>query len=198
LEKGAADVAPVDIGGLALGSRLDSSKAPGGFETVVYSKGTWVFHMIREMLREPKTKNPDARFVSFLLTLQKNYAYQAISTMDLQRELEAIMTPAMAIEGRRSMEWFFSDWVRGTGIPHYKLDYTTRRTEKGFAIRGKLRQTEVPDSFVAPVPIYAASGAYLGRIIAGGPETSFHFVSERDPGKLVIDPQMTLLCIAER
>jgi hypothetical protein len=197
LEKGTADVAPVDIGGLTLGSRLDSSKTPGGFETVVYSKGTWVFHMIREMLREPKTKNPDARFISFLLTLQKNYAYQALSTMDLQRELEAIMTPAMAIEGRRSMEWFFSDWVRGTGIPHYKLEYTTRRTEKGFAVRGKLRQTEVPDSFVAPVPIYTAGGAYLGRIIAGGPETSFHFVSERDPGKLVIDPQMTLLCIAD-
>jgi len=198
LEKGPSDIAPVDIGGLTLGSRLDSAKMPNGFETVVYSKGTWVFHMIREMLREPKTKNPDARFISFLLTLQKTYAYRAFSTLDLQRELEAVMTPAMAIEGRRSMEWFFADWIRGTGIPRYKLEYTTRRSEKGFVIRGKLRQSEVPDSFVAPVPIFTASGAYLGRIIAGGPETSFHFVSERDPGKLVIDPQMTLLCVTDR
>ena len=47
--------------------------------------------MIREMLREPKTKNPDARFISFLLTLQKTYAYRAFSTLDLQRELEAVM-----------------------------------------------------------------------------------------------------------
>jgi len=43
-----------------------------------------------------------------------------------------------------------------------------------------------------------AGGAYLGRVIAGGSETSFHFVSERDPGKLVIDPQMTLLCVTDR
>jgi len=198
LEKGAADMAPADIGGLTLGSRLDSSKMPGGFETVVYSKGTWVFHMIREMLREPKTKSPDARFISFLLTLQKNYAYQPLSTADLQRELEAIMTPAMAIEGRRSMEWFFADWVRGTGIPHYKLEYTTKHSEKGFVIRGKIRQTEVADSFVTPVPIYTAGGAYLGRVIASGQETAFHLVSERDPGKLVIDPQMTLLCVTDR
>jgi hypothetical protein len=198
LEKGQSDFAPVNIGALTLGSRLDSSKMPDGFETVVYSKGTWIFHMIREMLREPRTKNPNARFIAFLLTLQKNYAYQALSTKDLQRELEAIMTPAMAIEGRRSMEWFFADWVRGTGVPHYKLEYVTKHSEKGFVIRGKLRQTEVPDSFVAPVPIYSAGGAYLGRVIAGGSETSFRFVSERDPGKLVVDPQMTLLCVTDR
>jgi hypothetical protein len=38
----------------------------------------------------------------------------------------------------------------------------------------------------------------LGRVITGGPETPFHFVSPRDLGKLVIDPQMTLLCVADR
>jgi hypothetical protein len=38
----------------------------------------------------------------------------------------------------------------------------------------------------------------LGRVIAGGNETLFHFVSRREPGKLIIDPQMTLLCVAER
>jgi hypothetical protein len=108
------------------------------------------------------------------------------------------MTPAMAIEGRGSMEWFFADWVRGAGIPHYKLEYSTKRSEKGFVVRGKLLQSGVPNSFVAPVPIYTASGEYLGRVVAGGPETPFRFVSAREPGKLVIDPQMTLLCVTDR
>jgi len=198
LDKGTSDVAPVDIGALTLGSRLDSSKTPSGFEIVVYSKGAWVFHMIREMLREPKSKDSNARFVAFLAGLQKKYAYRAMSTEDLQLELEAVMTPAMAIEGRKSMEWFFADWVRGTGIPHYKLEYSTKRSEKGFVVRGKLLQSGVPNSFVAPVPIYTASGEYLGRVIAGGPETPFHFVSSREPGKLVIDPQMTLLSVTDR
>lgn len=198
LDKGTSDVGPVDIGALTLGSRLDSSKTPSGFEIVVYSKGAWVFHMIREMLREPKSKDPNARFAAFLAGLQKKYAYRAMSTEDLQLELEAVMTPAMAIEGRKSMEWFFADWVRGTGIPHYRLEYSTKRSEKGFVVRGKLLQSGVPNSFVAPVPVYTASGEYLGRVIAGGPETPFYFLSSREPGKLVIDPQMTLLAVTDR
>jgi len=96
------------------------------------------------------------------------------------------------------MEWFFADWVRGTGIPHYKIEYSAKRSEKGFVIRGKLLQSGVPNSFVAPVPVYTAAGAYLGRVIAGGTETPFHFVSRSDPGKLAIDPQMSLLCVVDR
>ncbi len=130
--------------------------------------------------------------------LQTKYAYRALSTDDLQRELEAVMTPAMAIEGRKSMEWFFADWVRGTGIPHYRLDYSVKRTDKGFVVKGKLLQSGVANSFVAVVPIYATSGGYLGRVTAGGPETVFHFNSAREPGKLLIDPQMTLLSVVER
>jgi len=109
-----------------------------------------------------------------------------------------VMTPAMAVEGRRSMEWFFADWVRGAGIPRYKIEYSTKRSEKGFLVRGKLHQSGVPDSFAAPVPIYTAAGVYLGRVIAAGVETPFHFVSQNDPGKLVVDPQMTLLCVVDR
>jgi hypothetical protein len=198
IEKDASEVAPANIGSLALGSRLTSSQTPEGFEQVVYAKGAWIFHMLREMLREPGSKNPDARFIGLLRTLQTKYAYRALSTEDLQHEIEAVMTPAMGIEGKGSMEWFFADWVRGTGIPQYRVEFSVKRSEKGFAVRGKLLQTGVADSFVAPVPIYASNGGYLGRVIAGGPETPFRFISSREPGKLLIDPQMTLLCVTER
>jgi len=198
VEKGSSEVAPADIGAMTIGARLDSSHAPEGFDQLVYGKGTWVIHMIHEMLREPRSKNPDLRFSAFLQGLTKKYAYGGLSTDDLQRELEAVMTPAMAIEGRRSMDWFFADWVRGTGVPRYKLAYSVKRSATGFVVQGKVLQSGVADSFVAPVPLYSSGGAYLGRVIAGGPETPFHFVTERDPGKLVVDPQMTLLCIAER
>ena len=197
LEKGGAETPPVYIGGLTLGSRLDSSRSPDGFDEIVYGKGAWVFHMIREMLREPKSKSPDARFIAFLQGLQTKYAYRSLSTQDLQGELEAVMTPSMGLESRHSMEWFFADWVRGTGIPQYKIQFTAKPSEKGFLIKGKLLQSGVPDSFVAPVPLYSSGGEYLGRVIAGGPETTFHFVAAHNPGKLVIDPQMTLLCVTE-
>jgi hypothetical protein len=197
-DKGSEEFAPVDIGSLELGSRLDSSRSPEGFEQLVYDKGAWVFHMLREMLREPGSKNPDARFISLLRTLQVKYAYRELSTIDLQHEIEGVMTPAMAIEGRHSMEWFFADWVRGTGLPHYRMEYSVKRSEKGFVVKGKLFQRGVASSFVAPVPIYSSTGGYLGKVVAGGTETAFHFVSGREPGKLLIDPQMTLLCIIDR
>jgi hypothetical protein len=183
---------------LILGSRLSSSKDPEGFDQLVYGKGAWVVHMIREMLRDPAVKNPDARFIALLHTLQTKYGYRALSTDELQREIEAVMTPAMNIEGRHSMEWFFADWVRGTGIPHYRVEYSTKRTDRGYVVKGKLLQSGVAESFVAPVPIYSSNGGYLGRVIAGGPETHFNFVSAREPGKLQIDPQMTLLCLVDR
>ena len=125
---------------------------------MIYSKGSWVIHMLREMLRQPSAKDPDARFVALLRTISTKYAYRAFSTDDLQREVEAVMTPAMDLEGGRSMEWFFEQWVRGTGIPHYRVEFSTHHTDKGEVVRGKLFQTGVPHSFIASVPLYANTG----------------------------------------
>ncbi|HYU21661.1 MAG TPA: M1 family aminopeptidase [Candidatus Dormibacteraeota bacterium] len=189
-----------DIGALALGSRLNSSKSPTAYEQIIYSKGSWIIHMLREMLRQPGARNPDARFTALLQTLVTKYAYRALSTDDLQHEVEAVMTPGMNLEGGRSMEWFFEEWVRGTGIPHYRLEFTAHHTEKGYQIRGNLFQTGVPRSFVASVPLYAGGaghGAFLVTVVAAGPETSFQFVAPSLPRKIVVDPQMTLLCTSE-
>jgi hypothetical protein len=193
-----SDAPAGEIGALPLGNRLNSSKAPFGFEEVIYSKGSWVIHMLREMLRQPGAKDPDAKFVAFLRNISTKYAYRALSTDDLQHEVEAVMSPAMDLEGGRSMEWFFEQWVRGTGMPHYRVEFSTHHTDKGELVRGKLFQTGVPRSFIASVPLYANNGSghniFLGAVVAAGPETSFHFTTQVPPHKLVIDPQMTLLC----
>jgi hypothetical protein len=189
------------IGALTMGTRLNSSKSPEGYDEIVYAKGTWIFHMLREMLRQPANKNPDARFIALLHTLVTKYAYRALSTDDLQHEVEAVMQPGMDLEGGHSMEWFFEEWVRGAGIPHYRTEFTVHRTEKGYLVRGKLYQTGVPRSFISSVPLYAGSrtghGTLLDTVLAAGPETPFHFFTPVVPRKIVIDPQMTLLCTTE-
>jgi hypothetical protein len=188
---------PAEIGALDLGTRLSSSKSPLGYEQLIYSKGSWVIHMLREMLRQPAAKNPDARFTALLHTLASKYAYRALSTADLQHEVEAVMTPGMDVDGGRSMEWFFEDWVRGTGIPHYHVEFSVHHAEQGFVVRGKLLQTGVPRSFIAPVPLYANAGGHstlLGVVIAAGTETRFQFNTPASPAKILIDPHMTLLC----
>ena len=195
-----AEQSPSEIGALDLGTRLTSSKSPEGFEQVIYGKGSWVIHMLREMLRQPGAKDPDARFVALLHTLASKYAYRALSSADLQREIETVMTPGMDLDGGRSMEWFFDDWVRGTGIPRYHVEFSVHRSEKGYVVRGKLMQRGVPRSFVAPVPLYANAGGHstlLGVVIAAGPETAFHFVTAAAPAKISIDPHTTLLCVTE-
>src|ERR1700730_11935335 len=202
VEKSPASERPAsEIGALDLGTRLTSSKSPEGFEQVIYAKGSWVIHMVREMLRQPGTKDPDARFVALLRTLAGKYAYRALSSADLQREMEAVMTPSMDLEGGRSMEWFFEDWVRGTGVPHYHVEFSVHRSEKGFLVRGKLFQRGVPRSFIAPVPLYASAAVghltQLGVVIAAGPETAFHFTAPTAPSKITIDPRMTILAVSE-
>jgi aminopeptidase N len=198
------DRLPADIGPVIAGRRLISSRSPDAYNVVVYAKGTWILHMLREMLRQPGAsgKDPDARFIALLHALVSKYARKALTTADLQREVEAVMTPRMDLEGGRSMEWFFDEYVRGTGIPHYKAQFTSHSSEKGFQVRGKLFQEGVPHSFIAPVPIYATTGIpgrtiFLGTVVATGAETNFSFTSATQPHKLLIDPHMTLLCIPE-
>ncbi len=198
------DLAPADIGPVSIGRRLNSSHSPEAYNVVVYAKGTWILHMLREMLRQPGAvngKDPDARFIALLHTLVSKYARAALTTADLQREVEAVMTPRMDLEGGRSMEWFFAEYVRGTGIPHYKVQFTSRRGENGVLIHGQLLQSGVPRSFIAPVPIYASIGigrpVFLGTVDTTGDETSFTFTAPAAPRKLLVDPRMTLLCVPE-
>ncbi len=196
-----AALAPGDVGPVVMGTRLSSSRSPDGYDAVVYYKSAWIFHMLREMLREPNSHDPDERFITLLHTLLTKYAQKPLSTRQLQKEVEAVMTRKMDLEGGRSMEWFFQEYVYGTGIPRYKVEFTSRRTDKGYQIRGKLLQSDVPRSFIAPVPLYSGSAAgrstYLGTVLAAGDETSFSFTSQSDVHKLLIDPHMTLLCVAE-
>jgi hypothetical protein len=196
------DLPAAEIGPLSAGSRLNSSKSPFGYETVIYAKGTWIIHMLREMLRQPGAANPDARFTALLKTISEKYAYRAFTAADFQREVQAVMTPKMDLEGGRSMEWFFDEWVRGTGVPHYQVEFTTHRTSAGYQVRGKLLQTGVPRSFIASVPLYVTGAGpgrniFLGNVVAAGPETSFHFTTEVAPRRILIDPQMTLLCTSQ-
>jgi len=188
-----------DAGPLVHGVRLHSSRDPDAYTKIIYGKGAWVFHMLRLMLQDPAAKNPDERFVTLLHGLVESHRHAALTTEELQKAVERVMTPAMDLEGGRSMDWFFEQYVRSTGIPAYELEYTAKPGPKGFLVRGKLIQNNVPDGFVLRVPLYGqgqgGKPALLGHVITAGEETSFQFVSATMPKRLLVDPQMTLLCV---
>ena len=185
-------------GPLSMGYRLSSSRSPSAYDTVVYGKGTWVIQMLRMMLREPSAKNPDARFSELLRSVLAEHRFQTLSTADFQHAVEHLMTPAMDLEGNHSMDWFFEEWVRESGIPRYAVQFHVRPEGKDYLVRGKLKQTGVPELFTAAVPLYATRAGskpvLLGSVVTNGPETTFHFVSHFPPRRIVIDPHLTLLC----
>jgi hypothetical protein len=108
------------------------------------------------------------------------------------------MTAAMDVEGSRRMNWFFDEWVRGTGIPHYSVKYEVKTKGTEFVVTGVLEQQGVNDDFSVPVPIYGvrigAKAERLGTVITSGRETRFHFGTRVRPTKLAIDPHLTVLC----
>ena len=189
-----------DAGALSLGLRLRSSKTPEAYRAIIYGKGTWVMHMLHEMLRDPTAKDGEARFRELLHSILTKYKYRAFTTQDLQREIERQMTADMDLEGTRRMDWFFDEWVKETGIPHYALKFDVKPHGNEFVVTGRLEQRGVDDLFTAPVPIYASRPGpgskplRLGVVITKGPETRFRFTSRIRPTHLLIDPHLTILC----
>ncbi len=54
------------------------------------------------------------------------------------------------------MDWFFDEWVKETGIPHYAVKFDVKPHGNEFIVTGRLEQSGVDDLFTAPVPIYAS------------------------------------------
>ena len=197
-----ASLAPDSAGPLDFGWRLLSSKAPNAYETVTYGKGAWVIHMLREMLAEPNAADPDERFRELLKAILSDHYFAPLSTADFQKAIEKRMTPAMDLEGTHSMDWFFDQWVRSTGIPHYSVEFQVKPHDQEFLVTGKLIQRGVDEVFTEPVPLYGtrpgpgAKMEKLGVVVTNGTETRFRFVTKSRPVKILIDPRNTVLCIA--
>jgi hypothetical protein len=185
-------------GPLTLGTRLASAKVPDAYATIMYGKGAWVFHMLHELMHESGSSDPDAKFRQLLQSILKEYKFQPFSTADFQRAIEQHMNAAMDIEGTHRMSWFFDEWVRGTGVPHYSVKFEVKTKGQEFLVSGLLEQKGVVDSFTAPVPIYGTrvggKPEKLGVVVTAGPETRFHFTARARPTRIAIDPQLTVLC----
>ncbi|MFZ0465681.1 MAG: M1 family aminopeptidase [Candidatus Acidiferrales bacterium] len=195
------DATVEQAGPLDFGYRVDSSKTPDAYNTIIYDKGAWVIHMLRMMLRDPRAKNPDARFEGMLRRVLEEHRFQPLSTEQFEEDVNHVMTRPMDLEDDRSMDWFFDEWVRATGIPEYSVTFHVRPRAERFEIEGALQQDGVPDVFTESVPIYETVAAgtgkktiYLGNVVTTGAATNFRLESRVRPLKLAIDPEHTILC----
>ena len=77
------------------------------------------------------------------------------TTEDFKAMVEKHMTREMDLEGNHRMNWFFNEYVYGTALPTYKLDYSFESGADGDMVFGfKITQSNVDDNFRMLVPIY--------------------------------------------
>jgi hypothetical protein len=184
LEKDKDGMAPMDAGPVTLGSRLESSRFPEGYEAILYGRGTWLFHMLRSMLRDAALKDatlrdagpketgarengrrgniggPDEPFVRALRKVRQRYEGRSISTSELIEVFAEELPPSLRYEGKNSLDWFLEGWINGTALPKLELK-AVKFTPKGagLVVSGTIFQKDASQSepldLVTSVPLYA-------------------------------------------
>ena len=199
-----------DAGPVTLGQRLESSHFPGGYEAISYERGTWLFHMLRTMLRDCEAAsrsrkgraNPAANseepFFRGLRKIRERYAGKTISTQELMQVFDEELPRPLWYEKRPKLDWFLEGWIEGTAIPELEAR-EIRITEKVgvTTVTGVIVQKDVPDDLVTAVPVYATTTGnalvFLGEVLADGAETGFRLIAPSGIRKIVLDPKQTIL-----
>ncbi len=147
------------LGPIWMGDRLASSDSEGAYQVDVYDKGGYVLHMLRMMLFDPKANDPDWRFKAMMQDFTQTYDGKAASTEDFKAIAEKHMIPVMDLDGNHRLDWFFRQYVYGTGYAHYAFSSTTQQLGKNWEVRGTITRSGVPDGWEDILPFYLhASG----------------------------------------
>lgn len=177
LDKNRFGVRPNDVGPIWMGLRLNTPKAPGAYNQIVYPKGSYVLHMLRWLMYDRKTG--DQNFKAMMHDFVKSHYNGNASTESFKAIVEKHMTPDMDLDGNKRMNWFFDQWVYGIEAPRYRLDYSlTPESDGKVTLRGKVTQSDVSPNFKMVVPIYLDFGkgvARLGTILVIGNMTTEEF-----------------------
>ena len=208
LLKGADGEQLMDAGPVTLGLRLSSSKFPNAYDAISYGRGTWLFHMLRTMLRDAELTTSGSRpkggeepFLRALREVRTQYEGKPLTTAQLLAIFEAQLPKPLWYEGRKSLDWFFESWLSGTAVPSVELRDVKIADKAGTAmVTGTIVQGNAPEALVTSVPLYAVVGSkpvYLRRVFADGTETTFRMAVPAGTRKILLDPEQTLLSRAK-
>jgi hypothetical protein len=143
----------IDVGPLTMGRRLANDQS--GFDVyrrLIYPKGGFVLHMLRMMMWTPQKQ--DERFKAMMRDFVASYPNKAASTEDFKAAVEKHMTDLMDLDGNKRMDWFFNQFVYGTALPNYTIDYSFAPVSDGVNLRIKVTQSNVTENFKMLVPLY--------------------------------------------
>lgn len=188
----------VDVGPISLGHRLDTSKTLGAYRTLIYNKGALVLRMLHFLFTDPATSNGDA-FFAMMTDFVNRYRHDVASTDDfrLVANEHFVKTPIARTYGITSLDWFFNQWVHGSELPSYRMDYELQDLPDGKAvITGIVTQEDVPNNWTMILPVKLSFGekriAYT-TVAAEGAKTTFTISLPARPVKVELDPDHWVL-----
>jgi hypothetical protein len=143
-----------DEGPIHLGHRLGHLRDdPQVYRAVVYDKGAYVLHMLRDIVGE------DA-FRQALTSFQEKHRFGKAGTNDLRQALEQA--------SGRDLTAYFRDWVYGTELPRLRWSRRTEPGPDGYRTVVEIRAEALP----GPVPL---------DVTLTGPDAAKTFTVTLDP-----------------
>ena len=166
------------------------ARAPGAlddqsaaYQSIVYYKGSMVFRMLRETISKDN-------FDQLLQTFLDTYRGKNASIDDFEKLASKI--------GQENLRYFFAQWVEGTGVPEFTVDYQIIRTRAGkFRTRGTAKQNL--ESLKMPVELMLrAEGDNQNTIVRiEGRSEDFDFESNGQPLEVLVDPNNKILRMSD-
>lgn len=182
-----------ESGPIWLGYRTQSSNTQGDYGLIVYQKGAWVMHMLRNMMMDLQTLKED-KFIAAMHEFYGNFLGHEATTLDFQRIIEKHFGA--------QMDWFFKQWVMDTKIPEYSFAFHTVKTPEGkFETTCRIKQKNVAPDFITPMPLllkFEGGKYYRLRIIVTGDKTEYKLpLLPLAPEEIVFNDLNSVLCEVE-
>jgi hypothetical protein len=166
------------------------ARAPGAlddqsaaYQSIVFHKGAMVFRMLRETMGTEK-------FDQLLHNFLEQYRGKNASIDDFEK-----LASQVAVVNLR---YFFAQWIEGTGVPEFAVDYQIIRTRAGkFRTRGTVKQNL--DALRMPVQLLLRTEGDTQTITTRieGKSEDFDFESNGQPLEVVVDPNYRILRMSD-
>ncbi|MBX7153190.1 hypothetical protein K1X84_16295 [bacterium] len=179
-----------EAGPIWLGFRTRTSSTEGDDDLLIYEKGAWVLHMLRNLMLDLNTMSDD-HFKKMMRDLYQTYAGQTVSTEDFKLVADKHFGA--------DMSWFFNQWIYGTDVPKYIFSYRVAPTNEGkFKVSCRVEQKNVSDDFQMYVPIaidFGDNRSARMRILVKGPLSQIELpLLPLEPKKIVFNYLESVLC----
>jgi aminopeptidase N len=162
-------------------SALDDQSA--AYQSIVFYKGAMVFRMLRETLGKDQFRLLMRRYL-------EQYRNKSATIDDFERLASQV--------ANRNLRYFFAQWVEGTGVPEFSVDYQIIRTRSGkFRTRGTVRQSFDTLRLPVELTLHSEGDSQTKVLYLDGRSEDFDFESKGQPINAEVDPNDKILRMSD-